>query len=245
MLLAGACLFFLAMGSACAQGGPPMVTDDPDTPGDGHWEINLAAIGSHSRDGRWDIAAPDADINYGWGEHLQLKVDVPWATIREPGHSAKSGLGSVDVGVKWRFVDMEDSGYSMSIYPQFLSNWLDSSKRRGITSANDEFFLPFEVATRVGGFGLDGEIGRNFVQSDSGRWMVGGVVSHGCGETLECLVEVHESYAPHQSETLLNFGMRWKVDESVVLLASAGREFGVRTSDQTTSVLYLGVQWLH
>ena len=25
-----------------AQGGPPLITDDPGTPGDGHWEINIA-----------------------------------------------------------------------------------------------------------------------------------------------------------------------------------------------------------
>jgi hypothetical protein len=27
---------------AFAQGGPPLITDDPDTPGPGHWEINIA-----------------------------------------------------------------------------------------------------------------------------------------------------------------------------------------------------------
>jgi len=53
-------LAFLLLGRpllARAQGGPPMVTDDPDTPGDGHWEINLAAIGAHTP-GRFDLAAP-------------------------------------------------------------------------------------------------------------------------------------------------------------------------------------------
>jgi hypothetical protein len=40
-----------------AQGGPPLVTDDPDTPGDGRWEINLATIATHST-GRWSLAAP-------------------------------------------------------------------------------------------------------------------------------------------------------------------------------------------
>ena len=32
---------------AWALGGPPMVTDDPETPGDGNWEINIAAIRNH------------------------------------------------------------------------------------------------------------------------------------------------------------------------------------------------------
>ncbi len=34
-----------------AHAGPPMVTDDPDTPGDGHWEINMAAAGGRNRTG--------------------------------------------------------------------------------------------------------------------------------------------------------------------------------------------------
>ena len=64
-----------------AQGGPPLVTDDPETPGANHWEINLAATGDHTSS-RWQIAAPDTDINYGWGEHIQLKLDVPWNFVQ-------------------------------------------------------------------------------------------------------------------------------------------------------------------
>src|SRR5580692_7191603 len=65
--------------AAHAQGGPPFITDDPDTPGANNWEINAAVIGDHSHQ-HWDLAAPDLDINYGWGEHVQLKVDVNWAS---------------------------------------------------------------------------------------------------------------------------------------------------------------------
>src|SRR6266446_5335818 len=100
----------VASEAAFAQGGPPLVTDDPETPVDGHWEINLATIGSHTS-GRWAIAAPDADINYGWGEHVQLKLDIPWLFVHEAGQPWKSGLGAPDVGVKWRFIDIEDSGF--------------------------------------------------------------------------------------------------------------------------------------
>jgi hypothetical protein len=53
-------------GVSRAQGGPPLVTDDPDTPGGGHWENNLAAMATRTS-GRWTLAAPDADLNYGWG----------------------------------------------------------------------------------------------------------------------------------------------------------------------------------
>src|SRR6516164_8593101 len=109
-----------------AQGGPPMVTDDPGTPGDGHWEINLGAIGTRTP-GHWEIAAPDADINYGWGEHIQLKVDVPWLTTRDDGQHWKSDFGDVALGVKWRFLDQDEAGVSVSTYPQYTRHLLESS----------------------------------------------------------------------------------------------------------------------
>jgi hypothetical protein len=63
--------------SALAQGGPPMITDDPDTPGPGYWEINLAGITEKSQSER-RYEAPTADINYGVGKRIQLKFEIPW-----------------------------------------------------------------------------------------------------------------------------------------------------------------------
>jgi len=236
----------LSISSACAlaQGGPPLVTDDPETPGDAHWEINIAAIGMLTR-GQWDVDAPDADINYGLGERIQLKLDVPWSYSKEPSQAWKSGAGTAQAGVKWRFVDTVDSGLSMSTYPQLSWNLLSSSVSRGITSPGRQFFLPIEAATVVGDFGLDGETGRNFVQQGQNQWMVGAVLAHSCGGSVECVGEVHERLAPHNSQTLLNLGVHWKLNESVILLASAGREFGPPTDDQQRLRIYLGFQSLH
>jgi hypothetical protein len=233
----------LASGPALPQGGPPMVSDDPETPGDGHWEINLATIAQHTS-GRWDIAAPDADINYGWGEHVQLKVDAPWLFVHEAGQPWKSGLGAPDVGVKWRFIDIEDSGFSMSTYPQYTRNWLSSSASRGISAPGGQFFLPIEVATVVHEFSLDAELGPNFVQYGSTQVVGGAIVAHSCGRDVECIGEVRETLAPNDKQTLLNFGLHWKLDESKVLLAAAGREFGSHSGDQQRLLVYLGIQFL-
>lgn len=229
--------------NALAQGGPPLVTDDPETPGDGHWEINLAATGDHTS-ARWQIAAPDADINYGWGEHIQLKLDVPWNFVKESGQPWKSGLGSSQVGIKWRFVDIEDSGFSMSTYPQFTWNWVSSSVDRGIAEPGRQFFLPIEAATVVGGYGLDAEVGRNFVSDGPSQWVAGVVVAHSCGEKVECVGEVHETAAPHNSQTLVNLGFHWELNESLFLLGAAGREFGTSNVDQSRFHFYLGFQIL-
>jgi hypothetical protein len=236
-------LLFAGCGAAWAQGGPPLVTDDPETPGDGHWEINLATIAAHTA-GRWEVAAPDADINYGWGEHIQLKVDVPWVFVHEAGEPWKSGLGAADVGVKWRFIDIEDKGFSMSTYPQYTRTWLSSSATRGISASGGRLLLPVEAATVIHEFSVDAEFGPNFVQYGTTQWFSGVIVAHECGHNLECLGEVHHVLAANNSQTLLNLGVHWKLNESMVVLAAAGREVGAHTDDQQRLLAYLGVQLL-
>src|SRR5256885_3967950 len=110
---ASAALICVVTPFAMAQGGPPMATDDPQTPGNGKWEINLGALGTRTPT-RKELNVPDADINYGLGERIQLKVDVPWSFAKESGEGWKSGLGTESVGVKWRFVDRGDDGISVS-----------------------------------------------------------------------------------------------------------------------------------
>lgn len=236
-------LLVLASCCAMAQGGPPLVTDDPGTPGDGKWEINLAALGSHTSQ-RWDVDLLDADINYGLGDHIQLKADIPWAAARVAGQGWRSGLGAVNLGVKWRFVNQDDSGFDMSTYPQYLSAWSSDAKRRGIVSANAQFYLPVEFAKTIGGYEFVAEAGRNFVERENDQWEAGVVAAHDCGRELECLVEIHRTWTPHDNQTLLNFGLHWKLSESAILLASAGREFGADTTDRQRLVFYFGVQLL-
>jgi hypothetical protein len=110
-------LFTLCLQSATAraQGGPPFRTDDPDTPGNRHWEINFGFIGDRNP-GAGAYQTPDFDINYGLGDRIQLKYELPIA-IEEtrpapasPGVPATSetvigGLGESLLGVKWRFFE--------------------------------------------------------------------------------------------------------------------------------------------
>src|SRR5580658_6723923 len=95
--------------AAHAQGGPPFRTDDPDTPGNKHWEINFGWIGDRNpQAGAYQV--PDIDINYGLGDRVQLKYELPIAIeeIRplpgQPG-SVIAGLGESLLGIKWRFYE--------------------------------------------------------------------------------------------------------------------------------------------
>jgi hypothetical protein len=108
-------LLCCASAIAHAQGGPPFRTDDPDTPGNLHWEINFGFIADRNpATGAYQV--PDVDINYGLGDRIQLKYEIPIA-IEEtrpqpatPGNPAVpgtviGGLGESLLGIKWRFYE--------------------------------------------------------------------------------------------------------------------------------------------
>jgi hypothetical protein len=113
-------LFLVALSSALiavahAQGGPPFRTDDPDTPGNKHWEINFGWIGDRNpQTGAYQV--PDVDINYGLGDRLQLKYELPIAieesrtlpaTPNQPTTQGQviGGIGESLMGIKWRFYE--------------------------------------------------------------------------------------------------------------------------------------------
>src|SRR5947207_15653649 len=65
-----------------AQAGPPLLTDDPDTPGNRHWEINVAwTLSPKQSDSLFGI--PLIDINYGLVQRIQLKAEAPWLILKE------------------------------------------------------------------------------------------------------------------------------------------------------------------
>src|SRR5438270_10300389 len=127
-------LIFFAAVLARAQGGPPMRTDDPGTPGNGNFEINLA-VTSDRRPGDRELEAPLLDINYGLGKRIQLKFEIPFVIQGANGAPTKSGLGNSDFGVKWRFYENPQLGLDISTYPQLEFNNPTASARRGIVDA--------------------------------------------------------------------------------------------------------------
>jgi hypothetical protein len=236
-LLQGFCV------AAFPQGGPPLVSDDPGTPGDGHWEINIATVANHTA-GLTQWAVPDVDLNYGWGDRIQLKLDTPWLINDGNGGRTASGLGASIWGVKWRFLDGGESGLSMSTYPQWTTNLVASSSRRELTEPGRELFLPVEISMKVASFEIDTEVGREFLTRGDDSWAVGLVVAHDCPYDVECLVEIHETLAPHDSQTLFNLGARWKFANSYALLFALGHDIGPATDSRQNVLFYLGLQIL-
>src|SRR5437763_10902210 len=111
--------------SAFTQGGPPMITDDPGTPGDRKWEINLA-IGFEHRPNETAYDLPALDLNYGVGEHIQLTLQTAPVFLQRDDHGPIGGFGATEAAVKWRFLDEDRSGFAMSMFPRIIFNVLQS-----------------------------------------------------------------------------------------------------------------------
>jgi len=133
---------------AFAQGGPPMITDDPGTPGNGKWENNLAISFSHVPN-EWSIDAPAIDLNYGWGDHIQLTLQGGPALLKRSEHGLIGGVGGTEAAVKWRFLDEEKSGVDVSMFPRIIFNVLHSSVRRGLAEDGTRFQIPFQAAKNL------------------------------------------------------------------------------------------------
>lgn len=234
---------FALEATAQGQGGPPLLTDDPGTPGDGAWEVNAAAAMERvSRETLWE--APLLDVNYGVGERIQLKVELPWLVLDEKDEETRSGLGNAVIGVKWRFLDEEQDGFSVSTYPQVGFNTSKSSERHGLVEDGTEVFLPLEIQKDLGIFGVNGEIGLASREGGDEEWIWGLAFGKDVNEALELLAELHGETGLKfdEGEVVYNFGFRWNLGEHQTLLFSIGR--GLRDQDEPDLIAYLGVQFV-
>jgi hypothetical protein len=103
-----------------------MITDDPGTPGNGHWENNIAVTFEH-RPSETSFDSPLIDLNYGVGEHIQLTLQGGPVLLKRSGHGLIGGFGGTEAAVKWRFLDEEKSGFDVSMFPRVIFNITQSS----------------------------------------------------------------------------------------------------------------------
>jgi hypothetical protein len=235
----------LAAPLALAQGGPPYLTNDPGTPGNLDWEINIGYIPFLYTD-QSVSHTPDVDINFGVGERIQLTYENAWLRVHNPGVPTAFGLGQSNPGVKWRFYDHGEEGLNISVFPQgFLNNPNDAVKR-GITPASQSFLLPVEFSRKVGPVDVDYEIGYNFVHKGPNGWLTGLVIGHDVTERFEIDMELYNqgTFHPSENQPTIDFGARYKITPSMILLLMSGRSLEAAHSNQSYYLGYFGIQFL-
>ena len=254
----------LGASQAHAQGGPPFITDDPGTPGNRHLEVNIGWI-ANDNPANASYQVPDFDFNYGVGDRLQLKYEVPIASATDPNHTTRAGLGESLLGIKWRPYEHHRAGepksdenmdFSLGTYPQASINNPTSAVRRGIVENGPQYYLPVEFTAKLGPIGFDGEVGRWFgnqlVPSRGGRGLIAG---HEFSERLELYGEIYDLQdansiggAPKQRAFTLDAGGRKTLDRAghLRLLFMGGRAIQAvtRQNSEPNWIAYVGVQIL-
>jgi hypothetical protein len=223
-----------------------MITDDPGTPGNGHWENNLAISFEH-RPNEWSIDAPAIDLNYGWGDHIQLTLQTSLAILKRSEHGAIAGMGGAEAAVKWRFLDEERSGFDMSMFPRILFNITQSSVRRGLSENGTRFQIPFQLAKKFGRIDLDFEFGPLVSTVGRSEFLYGMVGGLEVSKKTTIMAELHGTSRTNftRDALTLNFGWRHKLNENAIWIGSLGHELRAPQNDQLALIGYCGVQLLY
>lgn len=223
-----------------------MITDDPGTPGNGKWENNLAIAFEH-RPGEWSIDTPAIDLNYGWGDRIQLTLQTTLALLKRNERGPVAGIGATEAALKWRFLDEEHSGFDVSTFPRVLFNVMHSSVRRGLSEEGTRFQIPFQIARKFGAIQLDAEFGPLISTVGRAEFLYGIVSGVELSKKTELMAEIHvTSRANFSDETITaNLGWRHELNEHVIWIASVGHELTAPNDESLALIGYCGVQLLY
>ena len=229
---------------ARADAGPPFLTNDPATPGNGNWEINVAAMQS-TLPGVTSWQLPQLDVNFGLGERIQLTGEIPYVVQNTSGQPQSSGWGNANPGVKWRFLDQGESGWQLSTFPMYQTGGSAAAQHQGIAVQGPRVLLPLEAAHRVGSLSVNVEIGSYIPVHGEHEHIAGLVVGEQLSPRLELDGELYNDHIRGGSDlTTLGVGGRYHLHRGFNLLFMAGRGLGSASPAQVEFMGYLGIQVL-
>ena len=216
----------VALAGACgaAAAGPPFLTDDPDPVDLHHAEVNMIAQQTRADGGR--AGAASGEVNLGCAAEAQCHVAVPVAFDRPAGASSQAGLGDVELGVKYRFVDRPDDGWSAAVYPTL--DLPTGNADRGLGNGRAQLLLPLWVQRSSGAWRWDAGIARLVNRAPDARdsWFAGLLAQRAFGDGLTLGAEVFRRTSTARGEPPsagFNLGAIVKVAANQNLLVSAGR----------------------
>jgi hypothetical protein len=223
-----------------------MITDDPGTPGNGKFEINLAGA-FERRPHELLMDLPEIDLNYGVGDHVQLTLQTSLAVLKRSDHGPVGGMGRTEAALKWRFLDEESAGVSMSMFPRILFNVLQSSVRRGLAEDGTRVQFPVQMARKFGLVDVDLELGPLLSSVGRSEWLYGIVGGMDVTKTTELMAELQGTSRTSFAQDVLtvNIGVRQKINDWSFLIASLGHEVRSPEDEPLAMVGYCGVQLLY
>ena len=99
-----------------AVAGPPFLTDDPEPVEYKHYEFYVFSTLDRFFQVN-NIAGPAIELNYGAAPNLQLHIIVPYALAAADHGPTTAGVGDMELGAKYRFVQETPKRPQIGIFP--------------------------------------------------------------------------------------------------------------------------------
>lgn len=220
--------------------GPPYLTDDPEPVETHHWETYLFTQGVVSHGARSGLL-PAFEANYGPFANAQIQFQVPVAYEQRTDGARNRGLGDVEAGFKYRFVQEGDTLPQMAIYPQVQAP--TGREGAGLGSGHWRFYVPLLFQKSFGAWTTFGGPGwwRNPGDGKQDYMTFGWQIQRGFGETFSMGAEVFHQGADSidgTGSTTFNVGFIKSLGPHFAVLGTVGRVFHGETGHQ----VYLGVR---
>ena len=237
-------VFILLFGIFCfseiyaQSGGPPMITDDPGTPDVGGWEINLSFNSDYKKQHK-EFEIPLLDINYGYNERTQLKLEFPYLSSKIAGENFENQIGNVKIGVKYRFLDEKKYNFAFSSYPQVeISTESDGSQI---------FIFPLQFEKSFGKVVFGTDLGYEYSKDNSDYLFNGILLGYGFSPSFGIMGEISffaDSKSPGDVEGIINFGISYEFNKIFKFISSFGT--GIISPDsnsKTRFISFIGMQF--
>jgi hypothetical protein len=215
---------FIGMPTVVAS--PLFRTDDPEPLEYKHWEAYIASQYANDKGGSSNIV-PYFEFEHGLLPDVEVNLLVPFGYNRPRGGPVFYGLGDVQVGMKYRFIQETNNVPMMAVAPAVTLPTGNSG--RGLGSGEPQLYLPLWLQKAWGPWETGGGGGYRINPGTYNRnyWFFGTQVQREVAKWLALGAEIfYQTPAVRYDKykTGYNVGAIIDFTESRHLLCSAGRD---------------------
>jgi hypothetical protein len=226
---------------AAAFAGPPFLTDDPEPVPFKNWEAYLFSTTDDARD-QTNATGPAVELNGGVLPNLQLHLVIPIAYASPADGPRAYGLGDIEFGVKFRFLQETDHRPMVGVFP--MVEIPSGSAERGLGNGRAWWKLPVWIQKSWGPWTSYGGGGYliNPAPGQRNYPFVGWLVQRNLGERLTLGAEIFgqgRSSDDTGAFAVVNLGGFFKITPDFQILFTAGHSVA---GDRHT-IGYLGLYW--
>ena len=221
--------------------GPPYISDDPEPTDYEHFEIYAFSQGTVSHDG--DSGAAGIDFNYGATPDVQLTAVPPVSFEDSPNGGTQSGVGNVELAMKYRFLHQSDVGWDIAVFPRLFL----PSASSNLGEQHFSLLLPVWLEKDFGKWSTFGGGGCELNQGGNSRnfCLAGWALARQVLPNLQLGAEIVHQTADTKggrASTALGAGLKYDITDNYHFLAYAGP--GLQNAAETgrynwyTSILF-------